>query len=65
MCQDTLLWGRNTTYSDIDVFQFQSNENLVIRRTDGTYAWESVYDEEPPGWLFIKNDGNVVVGCSM
>ena len=67
MYQDTFPWGRNTTYCDIDVFQFQSNETLVIRRTDGTYPCESVYDEEPPGRLVIKNDSNVVlyVGCKV
>ena len=62
-CKNTLLWSSNTTDSDIDVFQYQSNGNLVIRKTDGTYAWESdtaLYEGEPPDRLVLQNDGNLV-----
>ena len=63
-CKNTLLWSSNTTDSDIDVFQYQSNGNLVIRKTDGTYAWESdtaLYEGEPPDRLVLQNDGNLVL----
>ena len=67
ICKDTLLWSSNTKDSDVDVFQFQSDGNLVIRKIDGTNAWESntVYDgvnsDGPPDRLISQNDGNVVL----
>ena len=66
-CNDTLLWSSNTDNSDVEDFQFQSNGNLVIRKKDGTYAWESrtEYDGSspngPPDKLILQNDGNVVL----
>ena len=64
MCKNTLLWSSNSKDSDVDVFQYQSNGNLVIRKTDGTYAWESntaLYEGEPPDRLVLQNDGNLVL----
>ena len=64
---DALIWSSNTVSSDIDVFQFQSDGNLVIRKTNGTYAWESktVYDglgfDPPPDNLILQNNGNLVL----
>ena len=66
-CKNSLLWSSNTKNSDVDVFQFQSDGNLVIRKIDGTNAWESntVYDgvnsDGPPDRLISQNDGNVVL----
>ena len=67
ICKDTLLWSSNTKDSDVDVFQFQSDGNLVIKKIDGTNAWESntAYDgvnsDGPPDRLTSQNDGNVVL----
>ena len=63
MCRDTSLWSSKTNNSDVDVFQFQSNGNLVIRKADGTYLWESktVHDVNPPDILVLENDGNLVL----
>ena len=67
LCWGMLLWSSNTISSDIDVFQFQADGNLVIRKTDGTYAWESntVYNEPsfdpPPDNLILQDDGNLVL----
>ena len=64
MCKNTLLWSSNSKDSDVDVFQYQSNGNLAIRKTDGTYAWESKtveYDGKPPDRLVLQNDGNLVL----
>ena len=66
-CNDTLLWSSDTKNSDVEDFQFQSDGNLVIRKKNGTYAWESqtVYDGSgpngPPDRLILQNDGNVVL----
>ena len=66
LCRDTMIWSTDTRNSDVDVFQFESNGNLVIRNTDGTYAWESKIKYNgsgpngPPDRLFLQNDGNVV-----
>ena len=64
---DTLLWSSNTQSSNVDVFQFQADGNLVIRKIDGTYIWESntvyhaVDPDGPPDRLILQNDGNVVL----
>ena len=39
MCNDTSLWSSKTKNPDVDVFQYQSNGNLIIRKADGTYLW--------------------------
>ena len=67
ICKDNVLWSSNTENSDVDDFQFQSDGNLVIRRKDGTIAWESktVYHGSipnvPRAKLILQNDGNVVL----
>lgn len=67
ICKDNLLWSSNTENSDFDDFQFQSDENFVIRRKDGTFAWESktVYHGSIPNRsrdkLILQNDGNLVL----
>ena len=63
MCRNTSLWSSNTTDSNIDVFEYQSNGNLAIRKTDGTCAWESntANTVEPPDRLLLQNDGNLVL----
>ena len=67
ICKDIVLWSSNTENSDVDDFQFQSDGNLVIRRKDGTIAWESktVYHGSipnvPRAKLILQNDGNVVL----
>ena len=63
ICRDTLIWESSTANSDVDVFQYKSNGNLVISRKNGTYAWESktVCDEKPSDRLVLQNDGNVVL----
>ena len=63
ICRNTLLWSSNTKNPDVDVFQYESNGNLVIRKADGTYLWESktMHDVNPPGILVLQNDGNLVL----
>ena len=68
LCKNKLLWSSNTKSPDVDVFQFQSDGNLVVRKTDGTDYWESktVYNkwatfDPPPDNLVLQNDGNVVL----
>ena len=68
LCRNKLLWSSNTKSSDVDVFQFQSNGNLAVGKTDGKISWESntVYNEwatfdPPPDNLVLQNDGNVVL----
>ena len=63
MCRDTSLWSSKTENPYVDVFQYQSNGNLVIRKADGRYLWESktVHDVKPPGRLVLQNDGNLIL----
>ena len=63
MCNDTSLWSSKTKNPDVDVFQYQSNGNLVIRKADGTYLWESktAHDVNPPDRLVLQDDGNLVL----
>ena len=63
MCNDTSLWSSKTKNPDVDVFQYQSNGNLVIRKADGTYLWESktMHDVNPPDRLVLQDDGNLVL----
>ena len=60
---NTLLWSSNTKNPDVDIFQYQSNGNLVIRKADGTYPWKSktMHDVNPPEILVWQNDGNLVL----
>ena len=66
-CRDALLWSSNTYDSDIDVFQFQSGGNLVIKKINGTNAWESktIYNKRSfdgvPECLIIQDDNDVVL----
>ena len=63
MCNDTSLWSSKTKNPDVDVFQYQSNGNLIIRKADGTYLWESktVHTVNPPDRLVLQDDGNLVL----
>ena len=63
MCNDTSLWSSETKNPDVDVFQYQSNGNLVIRKADGTCLWESktMHDVNPPDRLVLQDDGNLVL----
>ena len=67
ICRDDVLWSSNTENSDADRFQFQSDGNLVIRKKDGTFVWESktvFYGSSSNGRrdkLILQNDGNVVL----
>ena len=66
-CRDALLWSSNTYDADVDVFQFQSGGNLVIKKINGTNAWESktIYNKRSfdgaPECLIIQDDGDVVL----
>ena len=46
LCRDKLLCSSHSSNEDTDVFQFQSNGNLVIKNVNGVETWESntVYD---------------------
>ena len=67
LCRDKLLWSSHTSNKDADVFQFQSDGNLVIRNVNGVDVWESntVYDgwgfDGPPDRLILQDDGNLVL----
>ena len=70
LCRGKSIWSSNTTSSDIDVFQFQLDRNLVVRRKNGTYAWESMtvhdnggfYSWEPrENRLVMQDDGDLVL----
>ena len=67
LCKDKLLWSSNTSNKDPDVFQFQSDGNLVIRNVNGTDVWESntVYIgldvDGPPDRLILQDNGNLVL----
>ena len=69
--KDALLWSSNTYDSDVDVFHFQLGGNLVIKKIDGTNAWESkaVYDktsfDRALDHLIVQDDGDVVLYASI
>ena len=67
LCRDKLLWSNHTSDKNADVFQFQSDGNLVIRNISGAGVWETntmhnelVFDG-PPDRLILQNDGNLVL----
>ena len=67
LCRDKLLWSSNTSNQDVNVFQFQSDGNLVIRNKHGQNVWESntVHDrwsfDGPPDSLVLENNGNLIL----
>ena len=66
LCRGKLLWSSHTSDKNADVFQFQSDGNLVIRNVSGAGVWETntMHNElgfdGPPDRLILQNDGNLV-----
>ena len=66
LCRDKLLWSSHTSDKDADVFQFQPDGNLVIRKVSGAGVWETNTMHNKLGFdglpdrLILQNDGNLV-----
>ena len=70
VCRGGVVWSTQTAGQDIDVFQFQQDGNLVVRKNGGDDAWESstVHDhggfapwDPRPTLLVMQDDGNLVL----
>ena len=67
LCRGKLLWSSHTSTKHADVFQFQSDGNLIIRNVNGVDACQSntVYDawsiDKPADRLILQDDDHLVL----
>ena len=60
-CGFKAIWYIEKNAKDVEAMHFESDGNLVVRKTDYSVIWQSGAEVSKATVLYVQDDGNIVI----